>query len=123
MGDQTAEVQTAIAVLGALHDLLDDLIAAELALLDGLVDPDNVLPDNATRADVEVSDLGVAHKALRQTDGQGRGLELGVASGALGELVHDRSVGSGDGIALLGRGLRGDTPAVNHDCTRSAGAP
>lgn len=115
MGNQAAEVKTAVAVLGRLHDLLNDLIVAELALLDGLINADNVLPDDTAGANVEMANLRVAHQALGETDGERGGLELGEAGGALGEGVHDGGAGGGDGVAILGRLGRRDAPAVNHD--------
>lgn len=57
-------MQPAIALGSALESLLDDLVVAELALLDGQVDTDNVLPDDAAGADVQVADFRVAHQAL-----------------------------------------------------------
>lgn len=117
MGNQTAEVQSAVAVLGSLHGLLDDLVVGKLALLDGQVDADNILPDDTSSTNVQVSDLGVAHQTLGQTDSKGRSLELGITGGTLGEAVHNGGVGVGDGIAVLGGRLGGNSPAVNHDCT------
>lgn len=114
--DETAEVKTAIAIGGRLKGLLDDLILVELFLLDGLVDANNVLPHNAASANVEMADFRVAHQAFGQTDGEGRGVKLGEAGLALGELIHDRGLGRGNGIAILGALLRRDTPTVNDDC-------
>jgi hypothetical protein len=108
-------VKTAIAAGCRLHDLLDHFVAGELVLLDGQVNAHDVLPDDAAGADVEVADLRVSHQALRETDGEGGSLELGVAGRALGEGVHDGGRSGGDGVAILGRVLGGDTPAVNHD--------
>jgi hypothetical protein len=112
---QTAEVKTPVAALRRLQNLLDHVIAGELALLDGLVNAHDVLPDDAAGADVEMPNFGVAHEALGETNGQGGGIEFGEAGRALREGVHDGSVGSGNGVAILGRLLRGDAPAVNHD--------
>jgi hypothetical protein len=112
---QTTEVKLSLA-LGHLQRLLDGGVLAKLALLDGLVDADNVLPHDTTGADVQVADLGVSHEAFGQADGERRGLELGEARLAQRELVHDRGLGGGNGIAILGGLLRGNAPAVNHDC-------
>lgn len=112
---QAAEVKTPVAVLRRLHDLLDNLVVAELALFDGLVDTDDVLPDDTAGANVQMTDFGVAHQALRKTDSQRGGFELGETGGALGEMVHDGGLGGGNGVAILGRLVRGDAPAVNHD--------
>lgn len=104
MRDQTTKVESSVSTLGRLECLLDDLVAGKLALLDGLVNADDVLPDDTAGANVQVADLGVAHEALRQTDGEGGGLELSEASGGLGEIVHHGGVCVGDGIAVLGGG-------------------
>lgn len=109
-------MESSVAVLGRLHALLDLLGAGELALLDGEINADHILPDNTAGADVQVSDLRVAHQALRKADGDRGGLELGVPGGALGELVHDRGLCVGDGIAVLGRVDTRDAPAINDDC-------
>jgi len=116
VGDEAAQVQPAVAIGGALKRLLDDGVAVELAPLDGLVDADHVLPDDASGANVEVADLGVAHQALGQAYGEGRGLKLGVTVGVGVQGVHDGRLGVGDGIAILGALLRGDAPAINDDC-------
>lgn len=114
--DETAQVQSAVAVFGSLQCLLDNRSLAELAILDGLVDAHNVLPHHTASADVQVADFRVAHQTLRQTDSEGGGLELSVTGGALGELVHDRGLCVGDGVSILGRVGGGDSPTVNDDC-------
>lgn len=116
MGNQTAEVQSAVSALGSLQSLLDDLVAGKLALLDGLVDADDILPDDTPSTNVQVSDLRVAHQTLRQTDSKGGGLELSVTGSTLGELVHDGGLGIGDGVAVLRRRLGGNSPAIDDDC-------
>jgi hypothetical protein len=117
MRNKTAKVKTPVAVLCRLHHLLDHIIAPQLVVLDGLVDANDVLPDDATSANVEMSDLGVAHKAFRKADSQRRGVEFGESGSALGELIHHGCLGSSNGVAILGRLLGGNAPAVNHDCT------
>lgn len=114
-------MQAAVAASSALERLLDNLVVGQLPLLDGLVDADNVLPDDTSGSDVQMADLGVAHQALGQADGEGGGLELGEAIGVVGQAVHDRRLGIGDGVAILGALVRGNAPAINDDC-RSARA-
>lgn len=116
MGDQTTQVESSVAILGSLKSLLDHLVAGELILLDGLVDADNILPDDTAGTNVQVTDFRVAHQALGQADSEGGCLELSVAGGALGEGIHDGGLGVGDGIAVLGGLGGGDTPAINDDC-------
>jgi hypothetical protein len=103
--DETEQVETAVALL-CVGEALDDIVdLVELALLDGLVDADNVLPHDSAGTNVQVADLAVAHQTLGKTDGERRGLELSIALGdsaaILGELVHPGSVGVEDGIALV----------------------
>lgn len=95
-------MQSPVSILGPLQDLADDLGLGELALLDGLVDADDILPDDAAGADVQVADFRVTHEALGQTDGKRGGFELGVAGVASREAVHDRGLRVGDGVAILG---------------------
>lgn len=115
VGDETAEVETAVAVLRPLKGGLDDLVLAELSLLDSLIDTDNVLPDDTAGANVEMANFGVAHETLGKTDGKGRSLKLTETGGALGQLVHHGGLGGGNGIAVLGGLLGGNTPTINHD--------
>jgi hypothetical protein len=119
IGDETAEVQSAVAVDSPLERLFDPGDVLQLALFDGLGDAHRVLPHDAAGADVQVADLAVAHQALWQADGQRRCLELRVALGRLGallgEVVHGRRVGGEDGVAIFARPLRGDAPAVDDD--------
>lgn len=113
--DETTQMQSAIAVFGSLKCLLDDRSLAELAVLDGLVDPHDVLPHNTTCANVQVTNFRVAHQTLWQTDSEGRGLELSITGGTLGEGVHDGGLRVGDGVSIL-RGVGGgDSPTVNDD--------
>lgn len=49
-------METAVAVLCPVEALENVLVLVELPLLNGDVDPDDVLPHNATRADVQVAD-------------------------------------------------------------------
>ncbi|KAI6751744.1 hypothetical protein HG531_006440 [Fusarium graminearum] len=63
-GVETAEVQSAVSSSSALEGLLDDIVLAKLAILDGLVNSDNVLPDNTTGTNVQMSNLRVTHEAL-----------------------------------------------------------
>lgn len=115
VGDEAAEVKTAVAGSRALERLLDNLVLAELILLDSLINANNILPHNAAGANVQMTDFRVAHQTLWQTDSKGRRIKLGEASGALGQLIHDGSLGSGNSITIFGRRLRRNTPTVNDD--------
>lgn len=118
VGDETAEMETAVAVLCPLKGILDDVVLAKLSLLDSLIDTDNVLPDDTAGANVEMADFGVAHETLGETNGERGSVELSETGGALGELIHHRRFGGGNGIAVLGGLFGGNTPTVNHDYRR-----
>ena len=62
-----------------------------------------------------MADLGVAHQTLGKADSGGGRLKLGVPVVDLGEAVHDRAIGVGDGVTILGRLLAGDAPPVDDD--------
>jgi hypothetical protein len=68
--DETAEVQTAVSSSSALEGLLDNIVLAKLAVLDGLVDSDNILPDNTSSTNVQVSNLRVTHETLGKANRQ-----------------------------------------------------
>lgn len=78
-------------------------------------DSHDILVHDSAGTDVQVADFGIAHQALGQTDSCGRGLKLSKALLVLGEGVHGRALGVGDGIAVLGRLLAGDSPAIDND--------
>ena len=52
---QSEEVQSTVAVLCTLEALQDRGVLVEFPLLDGHIDPDNILPDNAPSANVQMS--------------------------------------------------------------------
>ena len=52
---ETEEVKTAVGLLRVLAGGDDDLVLVESPLLDRDIDPDNVLPDNATGTDVKMT--------------------------------------------------------------------
>jgi hypothetical protein len=113
--DETAEMQPAVAALDGLKGVLDAGDLGEVASLNLLVDANNVLPDDATGANVQVADLRVSHEALGKADGVGGGLELGELGLVLGKGVHRGSLGGSDGIAILGRIRGGNAPAIDND--------
>lgn len=76
------------------------------------IDAHNVLVDDTTGANVEMSNLRVAHQAIGKTD-----CEAGCIKGKIlaisflgGELVHDGCLGIGNGITVH---LLRDTPAID----------
>jgi hypothetical protein len=81
-----------------------------------LVDFDNVLPDDAPGANVQVADLRVAHEALLEANGEAVSLELDKVV-LVPDGVHVRGVTVEDGIALfVGR----ETPAVVNATRRAS---
>jgi hypothetical protein len=54
---ETKEMQAAIAVLRMFEALGNVLLLQEFVLLDGLVDSDNVLPDNTASTTVEMTTI------------------------------------------------------------------
>jgi hypothetical protein len=72
-------MKTAIAVLGLLKGLDDNLVLAHLPFLDSVIYPDNILVDDTSGTNVEMSNFRVAHKALGETDSGGRSLQLSVS--------------------------------------------
>jgi hypothetical protein len=113
--DETSQVKTTSTFLGIFESVHDDLVLAQLALLDRLINTDDILPNNTSSADVQMTDLGVAHQTLWETNGEGRSVKLSVPSSILGESIHVWGLCSGNGIAILRRRLRRDTPTINHD--------
>ena len=109
-------MKTAVAILGPLEGVHENLVLSELAILDCFVNANNVLVNNTSSTNVQMADLGVAHESLRQTDGGGGGLKLGVSVLDLCEAVHHRAVGVSDGIAILGRLVGWNAPSVDDDC-------
>lgn len=61
---QAQEVQSPIPTLCSLACFQDGIGLVEIPLLDANVDFDNVLPDDAASADVEMADLGVTHQSV-----------------------------------------------------------
>ena len=62
----------------ALHRRPQDLVGRELPVLDGLVDPRQVLLDDGPGAEVQVADLRIAHLALGEPDRAPAGRKLRV---------------------------------------------
>src|SRR5215471_16247040 len=51
-----------------LHQVEEQRVLEEVAPQDGRVDAGNFLVDDASGADVQVSDFGIAHQSVRQAD-------------------------------------------------------
>ncbi len=128
-------MQTAVAVLGPVKALEDVLVFVELPLLDGHVDPDDVLPHHPPRADVQVADrmasvahtialqapeclsfhspyFRVAHEPIAEANRNAVCMQVAVTM-VLRNRVHVRRVSCLDRVALRAL-LRSDAPAIVH---------
>ena len=106
-------VLRAIARVGELRN------SEEAAVLDGDADARQVLQHHATRAEVEVADLGIAHLAVGKSDRPARGTEQRVGR-SVPEFSPFRGVGERDGVGFA---LFTPPPAVeNGEDDRLAGA-
>ncbi len=101
--------------LGAGEGATEDLIRAELAVLDREVDPGEVLHDHRAGAEVEVADLGVAHLALGQADGAPARGQLGVRIALPERIEHRRGR---ERNRVPGPRL-GDAPPIENDERRT----
>ncbi len=61
---EAEQVQTPVGLLGVLEACKDRLVLVELPLLDRDVDPDDVLPHDAARADVQMSVCSIGQSGL-----------------------------------------------------------
>ena len=87
------------------------LVVEEGSVGDRVVDPGEVLGNDRSGAEVEVTDLGVAHLSLGQTDIGPPGGQGGVGEG-VPQSVEDRRFGEIDRVS--GSGL-GQPPSVEDD--------
>jgi hypothetical protein len=86
-------------------------ILVERTVFDRLSDPNEVLHDDPTSAEVQMADLAVPHLPLRQADGESRRIEQG-AGMFRDQRVPSRSVGEGDRVPLA---LGTIAPSVEHN--------
>ena len=108
VGDEPEQVHLAGAGAGPAEEVEQHLVLEERAVLDRAVHPHEVLVEDATGADRQVADLGVAHLTVREPDGGARGVEpcRGVPPC---QVVEDRRVREVDRVP---RPRRGEAPAV-----------
>src|SRR5918995_1139438 len=111
VGDEAQEMDVRLSLTRACERVHERRVLEELAGRDGVVDPHEVLEDDAAGADREVADLGVAHLAGRQPDGLTRRVQ-GRVRKALPELVEDGRLRQLDGVPGAGRSA---PPAVEDD--------
>ena len=98
-GDQAHNVQRAAVLLDTVHDGEQCLILKKVSVLDITRDARELLIDDTPCADVRMSDLGVAHLPVRQTDVLPRCLDFRMLE-LLHQAVEYRRLCHGDGIVL-----------------------
>lgn len=74
----------------------------ELAIVNGVVDPSEVLGDDAARTKVEMTDLAVAHLPFRKPDSWTASDQRGVGKG-IPERIEEWGLGEIDRVARAGR--------------------
>ena len=108
VGEQAKEVHGAAPLHGGGDFAHQQRVQEELAGVNQRVDARDVHADDAARAQIEVSDLAVAHLAVREADEVVAGAECGV--GVLAQkLVVGRLARLRNGVAI---GFRAHAPAV-----------
>ena len=116
--DEPEEVDVAAPLAGAVERPPEGGVVGEAPVGDRLVDADEVLVENAARADRQVADLGVAHLPGREAYCLAGSLERGVW--VLGpEAVEDGRVRQLDRVP---RARRRAAPAVEDDERYEVGA-
>ena len=112
-------VQRAMAVARGVDRAIENGIGRELAGFDRVIDPREVLVDDAAGADVEVPDLGVAHLPVRQSHAQLGGVDRRVGYRREQAIpVRHRALP----IALSGAGGRSPKPSrIRRTTGRTAG--
>ena len=111
VGEQAEKVQSAFAYTCMLHRREQHRMREEFSVLDHLIDAGDVHVNDATGADVEMSDFAVAHLAFGQADKRAAGVNQRVGIFAQ-QAVINRLARKGDGI---GFGFGAVTPAVEDD--------
>ena len=86
------------------------LIACQAAVVDGRIDPPDLLIDDAPGAETEMADLGIAHLTAGQPDFDARGVQQRV-----GAFRHESVIGGRDrGRDGVVRRIGAMPPAVEH---------
>ena len=113
--DESDQVE-AVAMRG-LENFLKDRVTVESAILNGEIDAGELLIDDATCAEIEMSYFGIPHLAFGQADLESARLESGLGVGGV-ELIMHWGRGQKGGISLEGGALsacRIDPPAVTNE--------
>ncbi len=96
-------------------------VLVELAIVDGVVDPSEVLAHDAARTEVQMPDLAVAHLPFRQPDGATASDQRGVRKG-VPERVEDRGARQRS-TALPGPGSAQPPAVEDHEARPVTGMP
>eukprot|EP00959_Pyramimonas_sp_CCMP1952_P184475 3857581-Pyramimonas_sp.AAC.1 len=107
-------MQATRAILCRRERVHDTLLLAQRAILQGQVDPNQVLELRLPRTDGQVTDLTVAHDPLRQTHRQPACVD-GSEAIVLHHTGHHRGLRRRDGIAI---GVLPQAPPVNANQAR-----
>src|SRR5919198_6302740 len=108
---QAHEMASTAALPQALDQAREGGGSFDLAAGDRDIDARQVLDHEATGADVEMPDLGIAHLALRQADLGARSPQEGVGT-ARPQTVESGSAGLSNGVVS---GLLAPAPSVKYD--------
>ncbi len=117
--EQAQEMGAAATRLELGDEVAQARVARERAVLDRLVDARQILEHDPAGAEIHMSDLGIAHLALRQPDGMGRGVEERMRA-ARHQPIPDGRAGLAERVVLA---LLPVAPAVQdaeHDGARAA---
>ena len=99
VGLETHQVERRAAITGVSGGGEEGGVLEEAPVLDRLVDPQDVLFDDATRPEVEMPHLGVSHLAVAQAHGASRGVQ-GRVRVLVPEVVEDGRAGQRDRVSL-----------------------
>ena len=109
VGEKPHDMQRTAWLLRRIETRVDDLVFVDGTRAARAVDARKLLMDDATGADVQMPDLGIAHLALRQADRLAGRLKARALTGE--QLVEKRRACKRDGIA----GTCGRKPEAVHD--------
>jgi len=99
VGAETNQVQLSAIGKEAIGQAIQGRIEGQAAVFDRFADPDQFLADDASRADREMADFGIAHLTIRQTHISAAGLDQGMGIG-LPERIHHRRFSQGNRIGF-----------------------
>ena len=102
VGHQADQVKGRVIVDGGLYRADEGGVFKEVAVRNGFGNARELLIDDATRADIRVADLAVAHLPVGQADIHAGGADIGHRAFSH-ELVKPGRFRRRDGISVIGR--------------------